>query len=84
MTLKRKYSSVHTASAQTTINPFSEPRYHMGAKHSTQATQKRKKSAQQLQQHSNYQIAVDTPQTSPQSLASLSKKPSLHGSFFSE
>ncbi|CAO3659039.1 unnamed protein product [Umbelopsis ramanniana] len=82
MTLKRKYSSVHTASAQTSITPFSEQRYHMGAKQSTQATQKRKKSSQQLQYSNSFQTAVDTAHTSPQSLASLPKKPSLHGKTF--
>lgn len=84
MTLKRKYSSVHTASTQTTIAPFSEQRYHMGAKHSTQATQKRKKSTQQLQQYNIFQIPADPPQACPQSLASLSKRASSHGSFYSE
>jgi hypothetical protein len=84
MTLKRKYSSVHTTSTQTSITPFSEQRYHMGAKQSTQATPKRKKSSQQLQYSNSFQTTVGTAHASPQSLASLSKKPSLHGSFYSE
>ncbi|GAB5593033.1 hypothetical protein Unana1_07933 [Umbelopsis nana] len=56
----------------------------MGAKHSTQATQKRKKSTQQLQQYNIFQIPADPPQASPQSLASLSKRASSHGSFYSD
>jgi hypothetical protein len=56
----------------------------MGAKQSTQAAQKRKKSSQQLQQSNSFQIAAETAHASPQSLASPSKKPSLHGSFYSE
>ncbi|KAM3583039.1 hypothetical protein VKS41_004794 [Umbelopsis sp. WA50703] len=84
MTLKRKFSGVQTASAQTTITPFSEQRYHMGAKQSTQAQPKRKKSSQQLQHPSSFQINVATPNASPQSQASLTKKPSSQGSLYSE
>ncbi|CAM0139400.1 unnamed protein product [Umbelopsis sp. WA50703] len=56
----------------------------MGAKQSTQAQPKRKKSSQQLQHPSSFQINVATPNASPQSQASLTKKPSSQGSLYSE
>jgi len=56
----------------------------MGAKHSTQTAQKRNKSAHHVQPYYTSHIPVDPPHATPASLAFWSKKPSLHGSFYSE
>lgn len=56
----------------------------MGAKQSTQAPPKRKKSSQQLQYAPSIQINVATPNVSPQSPTTLTKRLSSQGTLYSE